>query len=291
MSVRRIASIVIPRPMWRWLRVQRIIMHHRSVASFCNHLIRDYHQREDNSVDLSQLKKRDLPGKIIWQYWSQGFDDVPEVVGKCLNSIEKWKGDYTIIRLDDHNLEDYIQLPDFILQKKNRGLIPLAQFSDILRVCLLSVYGGLWLDATILLTGPIPRRYSDMEFFVFQRDPDEPEKEYWENAYAYYFGWSKGFHVNMLNSVIFAKKESAVVMEMTQLLLLFWKTNDDLPDYFFFQILFDIVIKTRLQGRNCVIESDCKPHFLQQSINDSNFSIMDREGILSSISIHKLTYK
>lgn len=270
---------------WHLIRQKRITYQHARVAELCKQLT------VENNVIIINPIRNDLPKDTIWQYWAQGYDNVPEVVKQCLDSVDKWKGDYTIIRLTDANLSDYIQLPDYIIEKKKQGIIPLAQFSDILRVCLLSTYGGVWLDATILLTGPLPQRYSDMEFFVFQRDPKEPNKKYWENAYAYYYGWSKGFRVNMLNAVIFAKKDSVVVTEMAQLLLTYWKNNDELPDYFFFQILFDVLINDKLKGQNCPIESDCTPHLLQQSINDPKFNLATKEEIMNRTSIHKLTYK
>lgn len=273
--------------LWKQLRLHSIISQHNRIADLCEQIISE---TPSNCSKLFRGKKENLQ-EVIWQYWAQGYEHVPEIVSKCLKSVEQWKGDYTIVRLTDTNLSDYIQLPDYILEKKEKGLIPLAQFSDILRVCLLSTYGGIWLDATILLTGPIPQKYRDMDFFVFQRDPNEPNKKYWENAYAYYYGWNKGFKVNMLNAVIFAKKDSLVVSEMAKLLLLYWKTNDYLPDYFFFQILFDTLINGKLKTHNCPIESDCTPHLLQQSINDPKFSLMNKEEIMKRTNIHKLTYK
>lgn len=270
---------------WHVIRRKRIIRQHARVAELCNLLISNKEEIVISSV------RNDLPQNIIWQYWAQGFENVPTIVKQCLESVDKWKGDYTVIRLTDNNLSKYIELPDYIVKKKEQGIIPLAQFSDILRVCLLSTYGGVWLDATILLTGTLPQRYGDMDFFVFQRDPEEPNKKYWENVYAYYYGWSKGFRVNMLNSVIFSKKDSAVIKEMAQLLLSYWKNSDKLPDYFFFQILFDVLINCKLKGHNCPIESDCTPHFLQQSINDPKFNLCTKEEILKRTSIHKLTYK
>lgn len=276
--------------LWKVIRKQRIVHQHSQVVRLCEALIQENNLKKSHN-SLNKTHSNDLPQNIIWQYWAQGFENVPTIVKQCLDSVNKWKGEYTVIRLSDRNLSDYFELPEYILEKKKKGIIPLAQFSDILRVCLLSTYGGVWLDATILLTGPLPQRYCNMDFFVFQRDPEEPNKKYWENVYAYYYGWSKGFRVNMLNAVIFAKKESVVIKEMAQLLLVYWKNNNELPDYFFFQILFDVLIKEKLKGLNCPIESDCTPHLLQQSINDPKFNLCTKDEILKRTNIHKLTYK
>lgn len=276
---------------WRRIRLFKIVRKHQSVANVCKRLIYEsscIEHKEDLNFSTKAIGDK---SQIIWQYWAQGYDKIPEVVSKCLKSVEEWKEDYILIRLNDNNLSEYINLPNYILEKKEKGIIPLAQFSDILRVCLLSVYGGVWLDATILLTGPIPKRYKEIDFFAYQRDPNEPNQKYWENAYAYYYGWSNGFKVNMLNAVIFANKDSVVVKEIALLLLSYWKNNDRLPDYFFFQILFDTLINGTLKGHNCPIESDCTPHLLQQSINDPKFNLYTKVEILKKTSIHKMTYK
>ena len=268
---------------WRKLRERKILAAHRRVASICEALIDEYREHPVH-FDCTQ-KKVINTDKIIWQYWAQGFDNVPEVVRKCLDSVDLYAADYQIVRLTDANLSDYLDLPEFVQQK--RCSISLAHFSDLLRLMLLKTYGGVWMDATILMTGPIPKKWEESEFLVFRRDPDEPDYKYWRNTYAYYFGWAKGFRVNMLNSFIIAKKGNRTVSELCDLILLWWRDHDSIPDYFFFQILFDVY--------DCQDEfqlvSDTLPHYLQQSINDPNFSLMQREDIFKRFPIHKMTYK
>ena len=152
---------------------------------------------------------------------------------------------------------------------------------------LLAAYGGIWMDATIFLSGPIPEDYTKQDFFVFRRDPSEPDRRYWRNTYAYYFGWAKGFRVNMLNSLIVARCGNRTISDLCDLMLSWWKEHDSVPDYFFFQILFDVYAPKDV----CPIVSDTLPHYLQQSINDPSFKLMSREEILRTIPIHKLTYK
>ena len=62
------------------------------------------------------------------------------------------------------------------------------------------------LDVTILLTNRLPGKYEKLDFFYVQRSDDEKDKDYWENAFAYYFGWESDFKVRVLNSIIFATK-------------------------------------------------------------------------------------
>lgn len=269
--------------LWCKLREMKILRQHRRVAAICRDLIAGW-QAAPETAPL--VPKKDLgTDRIIWQYWAQGYEAVPPVVRECLASVDRFAAGWTVIRLSDANLAEYLDLPDFVLEKRRNYSV--AHFSDLLRLMLLQAYGGAWLDATVQLSGPIPKQYADGEFFVFRRDPAEPDRKYWSGTYAYYFGWAPGFRVNMLNSIIFSRKGGKTVSDLCSLLLRWWKEHDGLPDYFFFQILFDVYGAP--SGMPLV--SDTLPHYLQQSINDPSFSLMPRDEIPLRISMHKRTYK
>lgn len=278
---------MIPSKVWTRLRTRSILRQHRRVADLCESLISEYYSAKVRSVVEG---KKDLSGKkIVWQYWAQGFENVPTVVRECLESVEKWRGDYEIIRLTDETVFDYVDIPETAASHCRQA--GLAQYSDLLRLALLSAYGGVWLDATVMLTGPLPEEYSKYDFFMFQRDPNEPHKDYWENVYAYYYGWRKDFRVNVLSSIIFARQGCGVISDLYGLMVFYWANHTIMPDYFFLHILFDVLINGRHKGNNCPIVSDCTPHLLQQSINDPAFDLATKDEILRRTSIHKLTYK
>ena len=58
-----------------------------------------------------------------------------------------------------------MEIPDYIVEKLKKGIIPWATFSDIMRVTLLSRWGGIWLDATIYLTKSLPDTIYEDRFF------------------------------------------------------------------------------------------------------------------------------
>ena len=269
--------------LWRKLRERRILAAHKRTALICKDLIAGYKGSPEHYT-LGPKKAFDTD-RIIWQYWAQGYDNVPPVVRECLDSVEQHAKGYCLIRLTDENLDEYLEIPEFV--KAKRQLYSKAHFSDLLRLMLLKTYGGLWLDATVFLSGPIPKEITDSQFFVYRRDQAEENYKYWRNKYAYYFGWARGFRVNMLNSIMSAKKGDMMVSELCELMLVWWKHNDSVPDYFFFQILFDVY-----PGKEIFpLVSDTLPHYLQQSMSDPGFNIMPREEIVKRIPIHKLTYK
>lgn len=286
MDFKQILHTVVPDKLWGSLRTRKIIARHKAVAEICERLIS---QSESEPLEYAEPLVGLGTDKVIWQYWAQGYDQLPEIVAECLQSVDNFKGDFQVIRLTDATVGDYIRIPDYV--ERNRKNMSVAHYSDILRYMLLSTYGGVWMDATIMLSGPIPDKYLNADFFMFQRNPQEENKTYWENTYAYYFCWAAGFRVNMLNSFICAKKNCNIIKELSSLLLKWWKDNASIPDYFFNQILFDVLINGKYNGQNCEIVSDTLPHYLQQSMNDPKFNLMTRDEILRMIPVHKLTYK
>ena len=70
-----------------------------------------------------------------------------------------------LLKLKD-NYTQYIQFPDHLNQILETGKIGLANFSDCIRIALLAKYGGLWLDATIFVSEPIPEAYFSYPLFT-----------------------------------------------------------------------------------------------------------------------------
>lgn len=289
--IKRVAKRFIPVKLWNAQRKASILKQQRKVADFWNHVIEAYYNGAIETKYVLTPEKELGTQKIIWQYWGQGIDndDLPEIIKICFDSVDRHKADYQVIRLTDATLSEYIVFPDFVRQKMENVQFCRTFFSDLLRVALLSVYGGVWLDATILLTGKLPQKYEEPDFFMFQRSDEEKNRNYWENAFAYYFGWEPEFKVRVLNSIIFARKGTPLILTLADLLFYFWETQDSIPDYFFFQILFNELITKYLPDENCPIVNDCMPHIVQTKIN-GNYEDVSFEEALELVSIHKMTY-
>ncbi|MBS5410853.1 MAG: capsular polysaccharide synthesis protein [Bacteroides thetaiotaomicron] len=289
-ELKRAVKGLVPMKLWNARRTASIIRQHKNVAAFWIPVIEAYYNGEIGSYSLKPKKELDTQ-KVIWQYWGQGMDKdcLPEIVQICFDSVDRNRGDYRVIRLTDTTVSEYIDLPDFVWRKRENSQFTRTLFSDLLRIALLSVYGGVWLDATILLTGGLPDTYGKYDFFMFQRSEEEKNKKYWEGVYAYYFGWRTDFKVKVLNSIIFAQKDSLVISTLKDLLLYFWETQDSIPDYFFFQILFDELITKRLSNKNCPVINDCIPHIIQTKINGKYEEVSFGEA-LKLTNIHKMAY-
>ncbi|MGX2985972.1 capsular polysaccharide synthesis protein [Ursidibacter sp. B-7004-1] len=249
-----------------------------------------YHSNNLEKFEVIPQKKELIGKKIIWQYWGQTteFKDLPEVVQISFNSVDKYKEDYKVIRLNDENLSEYIDLPNFIYEKRKNSNFRYVFFSDLLRLALLKNYGGIWIDATVLITSPIPDELKKQDYFMFYRDMNSPYRNKWgkHNSYFSYYPQHK---INCLSSFIISKPEIETVKIFLDLLLYFWKTQDKIPHYFFFQILFEYIISNHTPTKSMIRIDDSLPHLLQNKIYDK-FEQSDYLDITALSSIHKLTY-
>ena len=280
---------LIPKPIRRWLAKKANLSQQNHVANCWKEVISLYLNGELDEIMVKP--KKDLGNKkIIWQYWGQGWEseELPDIVKICRRSVQENKGDYEVIYLDDKNLIEYIEFPDFVSEKRKNPNFRHAFFSDLLRLALLECYGGIWVDATILFTAPITKQLGSSDFFMFSRSPKATNKAMWKNLNREYFLWDKESRVNILNSFIISKKGNVTIHILLQLLLFFWKTQENIPHYFFFQILFDKLKKENLI-EEFELDDDTLPHLLFSELNYP-FDTNKLDKITAKCNQHKLTY-
>ena len=114
------------------------------------------------SINDQGTVQKDAP---IWVFWWTGISDAPDLVIKCIDSIQKHRENHPVYFLDRYNLADYIDIPEYMLEKVIQKKICLANFSDYIRFSLLNRYGGLWIDATVFLSESIPQCYFELPLF------------------------------------------------------------------------------------------------------------------------------
>ena len=230
--------------------------------------------------------------KIIWQFWFQGAHNAPALVQKCFDSVkEQMGGEYQIIILDENNLKDYIKFPPFVLQKLRDGVLSKTFFSDLLRVCLLATYGGVWLDATIYLSGKISQNLLAQDFFAFQRSATPPsDAKVWKKFDYGYFVWDESFKIGLLSSFLVAKAKHPLMLALQDLLLGFFEREESLVHYFTLQILFDLLVSNeKFAPLNCAVTNDTDAHLLQLHAKEPFDATLWSE-ICQKTTIHKLTY-
>ncbi len=151
----------------------------------------------------------------IWVSWMQGYDEAPELVQKCIDSIKE-STKHPVYLIESNNLKEYTDIPDYIMEKYEKKIITNAQFSDILRMNLLSRYGGLWIDATVFVPRGIPESIFEEKFYTCKRAIKE-------TSYISGYRWT---------SFINGCQKGCVIQEcMNELFSAYWKKKNYLIDY------------------------------------------------------------
>lgn len=122
--------------------------------------------------------------QVIWQFWWQG-ENMPLVTQRCLESVRKYNNGHKVVLLTKDNIRNYINFDDDVYDQIGKSL-SLQNFSDLLRFYLLSEYGGVWIDATVLLTKEIPAFVFNERFFSLKLSSPE-------NFSPSYFNWATFF--------------------------------------------------------------------------------------------------
>lgn len=169
----------------------------------------------------------------IWWCWLQGEDKAPDIVKACLSSLRQHLPDYEITIIDEKNYSHYVCLPDNIVEKRKKGYIPTALFSDLLRLELLIKYGGSWIDSTVLCTGftksqMVADGYKLLEadLFLFQ---------YTQLGSKRFGGISNWF--------ISAYSNHPLLISLRDMLYAYWRDYDCAIEYYIFHLFFDVLRK------------------------------------------------
>ncbi len=105
--------------------------------------------------------------RTVWCCWWQGEEAMPELVKVCVESIKAALPDEVrFVLITQENFHEYLTLEEHVLDKLNRGIISITAFSDILRVNLLSRYGGFWIDATVFIPKKLPKEWFERVYFT-----------------------------------------------------------------------------------------------------------------------------
>lgn len=212
----------------------------------------------------------------IFTGWFQGYDGAPEIVQRCMDSIKANCGSATYVNITRKNYRKYAQIPDYIINKWESGIISDAHFSDILRTCLLYEHGGVWLDATVMLFGPLPEFIQDSNVFFFQ-------ESFLDNSDVGVSSWCIRSKYRS-NSFIGTLRDS---------LFSYWRKNNKLQDYYLYHDFVALLANSNRyhdMWEKMPYVSNVPPHVLQKELLKP-YKKKQFEEIIRLSSIQKLTYK
>jgi hypothetical protein len=118
---------------------------------------------KETSLESAPLLCEDIEkNNTIWVLWWQGENQAPPLVRECIAGMRRHSNGHPVIVLDKDNYKNYVKLPQIIETRfsqydKDNSLLKkwtldITKKSNIIRTYLLYYYGGLWCDATIMMT-------------------------------------------------------------------------------------------------------------------------------------------
>lgn len=217
---------------------------------------------------------------FAWTCWLTGRNDAPGMIRKIFDIQEQHLPEYNYNVITLKNIDDYLDIPSFVYDKFNKGIITPTHFTDIIRSGLLAKYGGLWLDSTVLLNHDIDSSILKYPFYYakgidsnFSAFPTCREVTKWEG----YF--------------IAGQKDSLFYNYMYDFFCEYWRREQSLVQYLLINNIAILGIeKIHLLSRqdNLVPKNNIQCELLQDAIVQNNYNYVN--FLLSSnCSIFKLS--
>lgn len=245
--------------------------------------ILSYFEKEYSEI-INKYKRVELPMRMIdpnctvWVCWFQGEDSMPETIQFCYESIKKYSGERKVQLITLENYSEFISLPSYVIEKVNKGIISLTHFSDIIRCNLLADYGGIYIDAGLLLTADL--QISSLPFFSIKKH--KPEND---NSFVSEYRWVAGFMAGAQGNLLH--------LFMKDFFNVYHQRKDMLIDYF----LVDYVIALAYNNFPIVKRMvDAVPYNNEECyyIQNHLFEPLDIEKlkqVLGKTSIFRIGYK
>lgn len=232
---------------------------------------RKYLSRYEYAAQITTTKSPTDAPKIIWTCWWQGEENMPPVAKRCVESLQRYFPDYKLIIISEENVNKYAEFPKYIWEKYRKGYITRTQFSDLLRIVLLTTYGGIWADATVFLTAPLPPKIINAPFFAYHS--------------RLLYQWQSWF--------LKAAADNLILHNLKNLMFEYWKYETKMVNYFLVYLAFDTVVSSNpicaeQWGKTPLFYDDC--YELERNFFEP-YSAEKWLEIKATTPLHKLSWK
>lgn len=222
-------------------------------------------------------------GKVpVWCCWWQGEAQIPELVKLCNDRLRQLlPGEEAQLHmLTRDNYKNYVNLPDYIIDKFEAGKMSITALSDILRVALLAQYGGFWIDATVFISDRFPVEFIRRDYYA-QRMYD-PVKWKHEACKGRWCGFLMG-----------GRAQNVIFLLLRDGFFAWWKEHDSVIDY----VILDYFLLAGYKRVPAIREQidnlpDNNPDvFEMYKVLNHPYTPGLYESLTRETNLHKLTYK
>ena len=248
-------------------------------------LVNGYYDNENVNLN-SYINPNITLNNTIWTMWWQGEENAPMVIKECINSMRLHSNGHQVIVLSENNYKDFVNLPDHILDRFMDGsqdkthlskcTLTTTELSNLIRLYVLSRYGGVWADASILFTDTIDDIFFDKNWNTLGQDNE------------WYIGkgkWSTFF--------MSAHTGNGFCQFCYDMYIEYWETQKYWINYLMFDHIFDIAYKERPCFQKMVDTVSCgnKKCLTVNRLYNKKCNVKEAESLLKNQSFHKLSWK
>ena len=151
-----------------------------------------------------------------------------------------------------------------------------ATYSDYIRTSLLEKHGGVWIDATVLLTAEIPKEVFDAPLFCFQKSVLSRSP------------------IAMSSWFLSSMPHHRILQQTKFLFEQYWERENHLCNYYLFHLFFSLVADyddtNRIAFQQMPYYNNVDVHVLSHKLT-SPYSESEFARICNNAFAHKLTYK
>lgn len=221
----------------------------------------------------------------IWVFWGQGEEKMPPLVKACYRQLTYYNENVELITND--NISNYIKLPDIVLEKVNSGKLTWAYFSDIVRNTILSEYGGIWIDATVWVSGRIPMdTLTYYRFFSPAENTytDNKSMRFWSNMNYNWNGWCMWSNCKKYITFSF----------VSEMLIEIAKRENVIPDYVTIDYLIYLAIRLFPKTHEDLERTkdfQCKNRHELANRMSTRFDMAEYKALIEENFIFKLSFR
>jgi hypothetical protein len=215
-----------------YLKVQR---DYQIVKNLNKNLNKEYSGSVKNYINIEINNLPEVTNKV-WVMWWQGLDNMPESIKICFNSLLENANGYEIVLITSNNFNEFIEFPNYLLDKINKGIVSLTHLSDLIRSILLSDYGGLWLDATILVTQPLP----SLRTYIYWSPKWELPKKDLRKYRLWYSLWKIGgippLTITQCMGMWYSRPGNPIFVGLKDFWLAYWQKENEVQYYWMTEV-------------------------------------------------------
>lgn len=225
---------------------------------------------------FDKIEEKNIDSRIpknVFVFWWQGYDQAPELVKRCIDSIKKRFSFCDVIVIDKENFSKYVFINDYILNLLITGKITITSFSDVLRFNLINQNGGLWIDATCFISSDFDENDFNVDFLSFNGSFD-------------IWPWTDFFLGGPKNNIV------------SRCMVDFFDNYLKTFDYFFTYLVVDSAILCCYRNNiycneilKKIKKNDKSIFIMNDELLDKEFNESEYNKLCSKTKVHKLSYK